>query len=83
MEKTTDELLAKISDAFTNDIELFMANNIPDKDKQSTIIEFINRAFREGSTSAIELINQSKSEFAENAADFQKDFVKKLLDGQD
>jgi hypothetical protein len=82
MEKPTDDLLAKISDEFTNELELFLANNISDKEKQSTIVEFINRAFREGSTSAIELLNQSKNEFAEQAADFQKEFEKKLLDGQ-
>lgn len=83
MDNITDNLLAGISDSLTKEIELFLVNNIPDKGRQEKIVELINQAFRDGSMNAFNFIEQAKQEFKDQASEFQKDFEKKLLDGQD
>jgi predicted NACHT family NTPase len=83
MSDITDNLLSGIGDKLTKDIELFLLNNIQDKDKQEKIIELINQAFRDGSMNAFSFIDQAKKEFKDQASEFQKDFEKKLRDGQD
>jgi intein-encoded DNA endonuclease-like protein len=83
MSDATDNLLSGISDKLTKEIELFLLNNISEKEKQEKIVEFINQAFKDGSINAFDFINQSKQEFKDQAEEFQKDFVKKLFDGQD
>ena len=83
MEKITDNLLSGISDDLTNKIELFMINNISDKETQKTIIDFINKSFQEGAESALSFYEKSKEDFKKQAFDFQKEFESKLLDKEE
>jgi len=82
MENITDDLLAGINDEMTKEIELFLLNNVESKDAQNKIIEFINRAYTDGSSGALNFIDQAKKDFQDQATEFQKEFEQKLLNGQ-
>lgn len=83
MDKVTDNLLSGIGDSLMRDIELFLINNINDKEKQDKIISLINKSFQEGAQSALEYYEKAKEDFNNQANLFQKDFHNKLFDGQD
>lgn len=83
MEQITDDLLSGISDPLTKEIELFLLNNISEKDTQVKIIELLNKAFKEGGQTALDYYEQAKENFKSQATVFQKEFHNKLFDGQD
>jgi hypothetical protein len=82
MDKVTDDLLSGVSDALTNDTELFLINNVSDKDAQAKIVDLMNRSFKEGADAALAFYQQSKADLKKQAEDFQTEFEKKLR-GQD
>lgn len=88
MEKITDELCAGITDELTNDIDLFLINNIENKSTQLTIVELINKVYMEGMDKGLSIAEHRDEEYhktllAQDHDKFMNEFNKKLLDGQD
>jgi len=83
MENITDNLLSGLSDDLTKETELFLLNNIADKNTQQKIIGLINKSFNEGAQTALEFYDKAREDFQNQASSFQKDFHNKLFDGQD
>ena len=90
MEKSVDNLLESISDEFTNEIDLFLLNNIESKDVQLKIIELINKSFLGGINNAIdqfEKLEKDKEDerigmIAKTHGNFMEVFTESLLKSQ-
>ena len=90
MEKSVDNLLESISEEFTNEIDLFLLNNIENKDTQLRIVELINKSFVAGINNAIDqyekLENSEEDEridtIAKTHGNFMGNFTEALLKNQ-
>lgn len=90
MIKSTEGLSQHIGEELTNQIELFLLNNIESSAQQIEIVGLINKAFYEGADKAFATINEEetkasgerKEAIAKNFKTFFDSFTDKL-NGQD
>ena len=87
MEKIVDNLLEPISEELTNEIDLFLINNIEDKDVQLKIIDLINKSYLNGINNAVDQFEEMEKDkenerigiIEETHRNFTKEFTEKLL----
>lgn len=85
--KSIDELFESFNDQLTNKIDLFLLNNIEDKQVQLKIIELLNESFLAGINDAIDQYDELKkqedverlSNIKDNHNRFMEVFTDKLL----